>query len=112
MSLARRPEPADHTDPKAVRDGAGDFGVRYPTIADFLCLEVWPESGERRQTGNLMLFLQDGTFKARLVDNDAHEVAFVTAPTLGDVLDRVESILASGGGDWRPDKQGGGKKRA
>jgi hypothetical protein len=112
MSLARRVDSIDLSDPKTAREGAGDFGARYPTLADFILLQVWPDSGEKRASGNLMLFVQDGAVKARLIDNDSHEVAWVTAGTLADVLDRVEAMLSEGRGDWRPDRQSGGKKRA
>ncbi len=57
----------------------------------------------------MMLFCEEGKWKAWLHDRDAKQGCFVAAATLAGALAAAESAVAGQGGDWRPDRKKGGK---
>jgi hypothetical protein len=73
---------------------------------EWLVLGHWPDGAERT-TGTLMLFTEDGRWKAWLHDRDASMGCFVTGRSLEEVLGAAEGAVGEGGGDWRPDKKFG-----
>lgn len=87
------------------------FAKQYPCLVDFIMMTAWPEDGSERKTGSLLVFVQDGHVKVRLVDNDADQVAFWAAGTLTGALQVVEEALESGTGDWRAQRPFPGPKK-
>lgn len=104
MVLKRRTEQPAEGAAGAGREGADEFAAAFPALWEFLVLEVWPGSAERRQAGTLLLFLQDGKVKARLVDHDRDEVAFFAYGSVWEALQGCDRALAEGSGDWRRQK--------
>lgn len=76
--------------------------ARFPALLEFVSAERWPD-GEAREPGTVLVFVEAGALKACVSDRAQQAVAFVTAGEsgLGGLLDRLESLLASGGLDWR-----------
>jgi len=77
----------------------------YPVLLEFLTSTVWGEDKTARVPGTLLLFTEAGAFKAMLRDRDDPGVAFVTSGSLDGLLAALEAGLASGGLDWRADRQ-------
>ena len=77
-------------------------------LCEWLSVSQW-EDGSARATGTLMLFAEDGRWKAWLHDRDGSCGAFVSSDGLGSLLQAVNKLVSQPGGDWRPDKKGGRK---
>jgi len=75
-------------------------------LVEFLSNSTWPD-GTSRSTGTVMLFREAGSWKAWLHDRDALQGAFLTAPTLVELLERCDEAVGTGSGDWRPDAKRG-----
>lgn len=77
-----------------------EFSQSHPCLFAFLVAETW-ETGEKRATGTLLVFVDDGKWKACLSDRDGGRVAFVSASTAKGLLDASEAGLDAGTLDWR-----------
>jgi len=83
----------------------------YPLLVEFLSLLAW-EDGKPRTPGSVILFSEEGVWKACVNDKDAALVAFVSARSPEGLLCAINDGLASGGLDWRKGRQSGsGKSR-
>lgn len=84
---------------------AGDPSFRqdYPVLAEYLELLVW-EDGSPRQPSTLLIFCEDGCYKACVNDRAQGRVSFYTSATFTELLHSVEAGLAGGGADWRKAK--------
>jgi len=89
------------SDPKAV--------AKFPTLVEFLTRVSW-EEGQPREKGSIFIFIEYGDWKCCVNDKDAELVAFVTKPTLEELLPCVEKGLAANTLDWRPSTQGKAKR--
>lgn len=76
---------------------------RLPTFLDFVTLVRWPE-GDLRTTGTVLLFCEDGLWKASLHDRDGARTVFVSAGGLLELLSVCDEALAAQGTPWRPDR--------
>jgi hypothetical protein len=81
-------------------ESLGDWGKKYPAICEFLSLLSW-EDGSSRVPGSLILFWEDGSWKACLNDKDTNRVGFLSAATPTDLLGSIEKALCSDRIDWR-----------
>jgi hypothetical protein len=79
-----------------------DFRVRYPTLHSFLCLTG--RKGAVRKTGTMLLFAEDGVFKACLSDRDEGYIAFLTHKSVEGLLDAADKALFRGALEWRVSK--------
>lgn len=77
--------------------------TRWPALLEFLTATAWPD-GEARQTGSLLVFVDEGTLKACLNDRSQGSVAFVTGRGLADLCDVAEASLQTDSLDWRRSK--------
>lgn len=93
-------------------DGGKDllFGAQYPNLEEFLRESRWSD-GSRRDTGSMLIFLDDGRWKGMLRDRDARMVAFVSAVSFDNVLAALEQGLVDDSLDWRADKAVGNRKK-
>jgi hypothetical protein len=64
--------------------------------------ETQYSDGSERQTSTLLLFVEDGLWKARLADRAAGEQLWLSGATLGQLMDTLEDALTTGNADWRP----------
>lgn len=83
---------------------------KHPALWEYLAATEYPDSG-KRQTSTLLLFVDGAEWKACLRDRDTDHSLWVTAGSLGEVIDDLEALLASGEAQWRRSgQQQGGKK--
>jgi hypothetical protein len=74
---------------------------RLPAIWTMLTLAKWPDTGKRRQTSSLSVFVDAGVLKVSLNDKDGGQSCFVTGGTLDDCLEALERALQEDRTDWR-----------
>jgi hypothetical protein len=80
----------------------GDSKMRreLPLLFEFLTETRW-EDGTERQPGTMILFCEQGRFKACLNDKELQRVAFCTAETLEGLLEACNEGFGDDGHDWR-----------
>lgn len=81
----------------------GEIGKKFPTLAAFLTETQW-DGGSPRVPASLMIFTQDGMWKAMLNDRDCGRVAFVSKNEFTALFQALEKGLATDGLDWRKSK--------
>jgi hypothetical protein len=69
------------------------------------------EDGAKRARPTLLLFIEDGMWKARLLDRDNDEAAWLSANTLIELLERFEGGLGMEGLEWRKAPPARGQKK-
>lgn len=77
----------------------GEFSRRRPALHEWLTLCV--DQGQPVETATLLLFCEDGQFKACLHDRESSRVCFRAADSVEGVLDAMERALQDGTADWR-----------
>ena len=77
----------------------GELGEYYPALAEWMTLTVL--DGKERQPATLLLFTEGAVWKARILDREGDEQAFITGRTLVELIDTLEAGLVNGGLDWR-----------
>lgn len=82
---------------------------RWPLVVEYLQATQW-DDGTARQTATLSIFHEMGLFKVWVNDRDLRRTCCVSAPTLGDLLDRLELGLAGEPLDWRPMRERGSRR--
>lgn len=75
-------------------------------MVEFLTQAIW-EDGKPRVPGTIVLFAEEGSFKACLCDKDSDSVGFVTSPVASALLSAVEGALSADQVDWRRNKARG-----
>lgn len=92
-------------------DGAAlsDWTTLFPELWGHLSDPVW-EGGEERRTSTLLLFWEEGLWKACLNDRALQRTAWSSGATPEGVLTSLEAGLADGMLEWRRPSGGKGKK--
>jgi len=102
----------------SVRNGSGaepvlakdeGFAKKMPNLWEFLSATRW-EDGAERETGTLLIFVEDGLVKVCLCNRDTGHVGFISARTWAEALVSVEKHLESDTVDWRLSKASKAKK--
>jgi len=76
----------------------------YPALFAFLVETTWDDDSPR-ETGTVMLLSGDGLVKLWIHDRDGTgRSAWFSGEALEDVLAAADDALATGSGEWRPDK--------
>lgn len=84
------------------------FGADYPNLYDYLTATCYDDDPKQpRQVATLLVFAQDGCFKACLRDRAESLCCWVAAPDLLGVLGVLESELDGGTAVWREDRLSG-----
>lgn len=78
----------------------GDFEKEWPYLSAFMSSTSW-DDGTIRETGTLLLFVQEGYLKACINDRALDRSAFVTGPSINCLFDLVEAGLEQDSLDWR-----------
>jgi len=106
MGLPKLKKPTDKTltKPKEAKWEDKVFNGQYPNLSAFLSQQEW-EDGSTRQTGTMIIFVQDGQLKMCISDRDGQKNAFITAPTLQLLYDLAEMGLDDNALDWRTMKR-------
>jgi len=82
----------------------------YPALFAFLVEASWDDDSPR-ETGTVMLLSGDGLVKLWVHDRDGPgRSAWFSGEALEDVLAAADDALATGSGDWRPDKPKAGTR--
>jgi len=82
-----------------------DLVERYPCLAEHVAANAYDgEPAGTRTTSTLLVFCQDGSWKACLHDRAGDRLAFVAGGSLMDVLTRLEAGLEEDDLDWRKKK--------
>jgi hypothetical protein len=76
------------------------FHSDYPTLAAYLTAAAWPD-GEVRQLSSLVIFCEDGVFKACLSDKDTGNVLWASSRVWSDLPLSLEARLTEDSPDWR-----------
>jgi hypothetical protein len=84
--------------------------LQYPALVEELTLTEWAPD-ENRVTSTLLLFVEDGLWKACLHDRDSQKSCFVSGLSLSGLLASVEQGLREDDLDWRSKRPVPGKKR-
>lgn len=83
--------------------------ARCPALWEYLTCDRW-EDGKPRQVSTLLVFCEDGVWKACLNDRAAARSLWVVLDVPSGAWDAVERTLTGERPDWRPNRsQGRGK---
>lgn len=80
------------------------------SLYSYLTESKW-EDGEPRELSTLMLFVQDGRWKACLNDRACKRVCFVSGATIEEALLSLDEDLRHDEADWRQTRDTNSKKR-
>lgn len=86
------------------------FDGEYPLLAAHLGDPVY-DDGTPRLTSTLLIFAEQGLWKACLSCRDTEEVAFVSASNTRDLFLKLEDGLEADELDWREKKGQGGLRK-
>lgn len=89
----------------------GSFMSGKMTLLEAHLIDVAYDDGTPRQTSTLLIFTEQGAWKACLCARDTEEVCFVTAPTFEELVERLEAGLQMEGLDWRRRSGSKGNRR-
>jgi len=80
-----------------------DVAALFPTIVEFLTLDVY-DDGSGRRTATLLLFCEEGLWKLCLSDRDLSRTGWSAGPTIEGALSSMEAALAADAMEWRKAK--------
>lgn len=75
----------------------------HPALCEYLTSMVC--DGKSRFTATLLVFAENGRFKACLSDRETDCSFFRSSESFQGLLDAVEASLRQGDADWRPKSQ-------
>jgi hypothetical protein len=78
----------------------GTVSSLCPTVLEYLSSTRW-DDGSERQTSTVLVFCEEGRWKACLNDRAMDRTAFVSGNTPEGLLTNLEAALADGTVDWR-----------
>lgn len=85
-----------------------DFGREHPVLHDYLTVVFWDDDPKQpRVTSTLLVFGQDGCWKACLRDRALGRCCWCAAPSVAELLAALERELAEGKAVWRLDRLSG-----
>jgi hypothetical protein len=85
------------------------FASDHPAVWEYLTAAR--DEGGVRITSTLLLFVEAGQLKCCLYDRHHELTLFRSADSLEELLDDLEGVLSTGGGDWRPKRVGSTRNR-
>lgn len=99
--LYRRKQASPNEQLRMVQSGDDEFFGHFPALWEFLTATVWPGSTDPRQPGSILMFVQDGLLKVRLMDPNTNEMLWLAYQSLWEALQGADQALAEGKGEWR-----------
>jgi len=84
------------------------LGASYPALAEYMVCQNSPGIGARK-TATLLLFVEEGVWKACLFDRDNMRKLWRAGHSFTDLLVDLEASLAHGASDWRWEQEHGKK---
>lgn len=100
MSFFKKPNgaPVGKGQDKRIEDK--DLLKEAPTLAAYLQEDAWPD-GEARQRSTMVVFVEEGTFKACLSEKDAGMSLWAASGSFWGILEAMEARLTEDRPDWR-----------
>lgn len=92
------------------KETLSDWPTLWPTLVDYLTQEAW-EDGSVRQTSTLLLFREEGCWKACLNDRAMERTAWCSGRSPEGLLQGLEDSLLTGSAEWRKKSVAGSGKR-
>lgn len=103
----KRPTPATTSTPLRAAPPS-ELDSLYPLLADHLTALTYDgEPPTPRQTSTLLLFAQDGTYRACLRDRQEARCLWVSVVDPNDLLTTLELALSDPTAVWREDRMSG-----
>lgn len=88
----------DKDSPTAATDK--DFAKTHPALVEFMTLRR-NDDGTPRQTSSLLIFCEDGVWKACLSERERELTLWAAGDTLAELLEAMEATLQSPAPQWR-----------
>lgn len=94
---------SEETNPAAANDDwKMPLAKTYPALADALEGDpMWKPGNKKRPPFTLMVFAKDGRLKVSLSSVHAPRTCWIEIKSSGELLDCVETALATGTGSWQ-----------
>lgn len=83
-----------------------DMAKSYPCLFEMLTTDKW-DTGEPRKTTTILLFMEEGLFKACVHDRALGLSGFMTGDSLAGLLMSVEVAIRSNTMGWKANKRNG-----
>jgi len=88
----------DKDSPTAATDK--DFAKAHPALVEFMTLRKM-DDGSPRQTSSLLIFCEDGVWKACLSERERELTLWAAGDTVAELLEAMEATLQSPAPQWR-----------
>lgn len=85
-------------------DAPSDAAIMFPALFEMLTATAW-EDGSPRTTSSLLLFFEDGWFKACVNDRAAGRTGWATGRSADAALASLEASIANDSVEWRKSQQ-------
>lgn len=105
-----KPTPSSGASRPASKVVPDDFAKKHPALWEYLTVDSY-DDGTAREVATLLLFTEDGLFKACLNDRATSRTCWMSATTVGGLLGLLEEALQGDNAEWRTKREGGPKKR-
>lgn len=99
-AMLRKPDPRGSSGAPCAGFDDESFQQSYPVLFSYMC-DLCYEDGTARKTATLTLFADEGTLKGSLNDRDNERSLFLTARSLMELLDSLETALCDAKTVWR-----------
>lgn len=86
-----------------------DFSATWPDLHDW-CTCTVDDRGVKRSPSSFTVFVDDGLWKIVLNDKDTGRSLWVSSKSLWGAFDLLEGHLVAGTGDWRRNREKGGRR--
>lgn len=100
MALSRKMLPLNNGGVRLPKWTDDDFMKDLPEFTSFLMDEQYV-SGERRVTGSISFFVQEGVLKAAVNDKDRNAVAFISAQGFYELLQLINDGIKDDSLEWK-----------
>lgn len=81
-----------------------EWFAKFPALYELLASGIY--EGDPRKPASLSLFVSEGRLKAVVRDRHTRQALWLTLEGNTDVISEIEALIVSGGGEWRPFKEG------
>ena len=105
MAIVKPDQSAVITDFTALAAGSGGAQL-FPLLHEYVTAVTWAD-GSPRITSSLLIFFEDGIFKACINDRAAGRSGWATGKTVDQALSSLEAMLAGDRVEWRKAKAPG-----
>jgi len=93
------------------QEGTSDWPTLWPTLVEYLSQTTW-DDGSPRETSTMLLFREDGSWKACLNDRAMGRTGWASSSSPEGTLQALEDALRDDRMEWRrKQSQGGGKRK-